>query len=183
MSGSERLACACSGSRARGTWRRGGWLTRLVRHWTVIERIIAERGAPSRRADSHSCRLCAACHLREGVRQGVRRMCPRTRSDPSLTKILPVYLTQDVYLAPGDTDLSSVRIARLVKVCVWLQCRVPELPDSAVLGTTDDAEMRRRYGDGRSHSVEVEECLHPCTWTTVRRREARSCSSQRTNTR
>ena len=34
-------------------------------------------------------------------------MCPRTRSDPSLTKILPVYLTQDVYFAAPDTDPST----------------------------------------------------------------------------
>ena len=30
-----------AGKRDMATW---GWLTRLVHHWTVIERIIAERG-------------------------------------------------------------------------------------------------------------------------------------------
>ena len=30
-----------AGKRDMATW---GWLTRLVRHWTVIEQIISERG-------------------------------------------------------------------------------------------------------------------------------------------
>jgi hypothetical protein len=44
LSGSERLGLRVfwiAGKRDMATW---GWLTRLVRHWTVIERIIVERG-------------------------------------------------------------------------------------------------------------------------------------------